>query len=1441
MASNFIQSSFAGGELSPALYARTDLAKFEVGAALLRNFIVDYRGGVVNRPGTKFCYDFSDVDGDIRLIPFVVSTEASYILAFYVGTDGGVIDVFLEGSFVTSVETPYLTDLGKLKYVQSADVLTLVHPSYPPANLSRTDASTFVYEVIEFGPTIQPPTITEMRAPHSGPYNFGYLVTSVDLDGKEESLPSNIACKHSEGMNELTNRVVGFEWDAPTQPVSRYNVFKWGPIDAVTMIPATVWGFIGSAQTTTFTDNNIAPDFAKQPPSWGDPVSGGQIQSIVVLTGGSGYDGVSGDWPAIPFVPLSITGDGTEAAGYAVIDHDNGVIVGAFLTLPGKNYTTATVTADGEDGTGATFSVTFSDIAPLYPSCVSYLQQRRVYAGSNLLPDTFAMSQPGLFDNFNSTPVALDTDAIGATISSLQVNTIKSLVPVSYGLLAFTSGGCYLIASTEGQTGGISPSTISTSQQASPGANDLIPQLVNYDVLFGQNFGNRLLRAGFAWEKQSYTVSDITNLVPHLFDSYETVDWAYAQEPNKVLWVVRDDGRLLSCTYVPEQEVFAWARHDTQGQFKAICVVPEGVKNTVYFLVKRHMETESGDGCWVTYLEKLEERGECCIFDAWHLDCAVELYKQPTDILLYITQTEDPEIVDLWSYDPCIADPAGQPTFGEAFFSYVMEAKENYSSEWADILGSGSEAFVNITNDQHNIGQWYDHVRREIIYSVAIAADPNETTNITGFTLWPGDASLALAPDDPYDTREVMNKWITRRSIDSELVESFNCWSEDETVPAGIGGGDGSWRRYVNSTADFGNYPAVLDPRTGNFWQHVFGNGVLVCCVYMFRREDDYVQIISPLQVDGADVGSHYEPVGTTEDWTYCYTELNDFINPGFEAYLVLSPREITAEETTQDRLLSYAEFPFPAPMLDFTANYRFCFSHANAMYVFMVNKVGARDYVLYKFTEPSSAPWGGPVVGGGFTDASPWTSSSGPNTNIDDYVLNSGTKTNNKLMMYFLPEENTLVCITKLIPPDTGVGVTDPLLFRMDCTYADLTADSFDYHEGFVRGYMTAAWTPTEVAAEAAWAVQDVQEVNLYLNEASYLYDDVNYAKRWMFFQVQPVVGGVWTPDAAENRKIIVEYTFTPGAAPVASTIIDEQGWDDAYTTYAAAIGNTAVVENSIDITSDDNITYQNGVYDATTNSFWWAPNSNFFLFDGAFTSREDLGCEASVPLLKLSFTSPPVSPIAVGDVVLLRCGKIEITEVVNNRHLVGRIIEDISEFLIPDDPQGDYLPIDGWFRVRPSATVTGLDHLENKEVWSLADGHVVGPLTVEGGAVNLSFVASTAVVGLRYTSQIKTLYLTAEGINSGSEQGKRKNLSGVSLRVDCSRGLSCGPSFDLLTEVPDLILAGGPQLYTGDAYTTVFPDWNTKGEICIEQVYPLPASVLGVIVGVTPGDTGR
>src|SRR6266478_7213105 len=81
MSDNVIQTSFNSGEWSPSLYAQVNLKQYHSGAALLRNFFVDTRGGATTRPGTEYIATCKSND-IVRPIPFQASFTVSYLLEF---------------------------------------------------------------------------------------------------------------------------------------------------------------------------------------------------------------------------------------------------------------------------------------------------------------------------------------------------------------------------------------------------------------------------------------------------------------------------------------------------------------------------------------------------------------------------------------------------------------------------------------------------------------------------------------------------------------------------------------------------------------------------------------------------------------------------------------------------------------------------------------------------------------------------------------------------------------------------------------------------------------------------------------------------------------------------------------------------------------------------------------------------------------------------------------------------------------------------------------------------------------------------------------------------------------------------------------------------------------------------------------------------------------
>ena len=83
MAQPAIQTSFASGEWAPKLRSRVDIQKYKAGAALLRNFYVDYAGGGAStRPGTRFINQAFQSAFPVRLIPFQPTSNLSFVLEF---------------------------------------------------------------------------------------------------------------------------------------------------------------------------------------------------------------------------------------------------------------------------------------------------------------------------------------------------------------------------------------------------------------------------------------------------------------------------------------------------------------------------------------------------------------------------------------------------------------------------------------------------------------------------------------------------------------------------------------------------------------------------------------------------------------------------------------------------------------------------------------------------------------------------------------------------------------------------------------------------------------------------------------------------------------------------------------------------------------------------------------------------------------------------------------------------------------------------------------------------------------------------------------------------------------------------------------------------------------------------------------------------------------
>lgn len=257
-----------------------------------------------------------------------------------------------------------------------------------------------------------------------------------------------------------------------------------------------------------------------------------------------------------------------------------------------------------------------------YPGAVGYYQQRLVFAGSNLSPQTVWMSKTGLFKNFGFSTPNKDDDAITFTIASKEVNRMRHLLGLRK-LLGLTSGGEWTFS---GADTGLTAKTVQASQEGYDGSAIVQPVVVGNSAVYVQARGSRVSSFGYSLNADGFAADDLTLFSAHLFRGRELTNVAYQKIPDSIVWYVRDDGVLLGLTYLPEQQLVGWHWHDTDGFVESIACVPEGQEDALYMVVRRTV-----NGVQKRYIERMASRQITSIEDAFFVDCGLTYDGRNTD------------------------------------------------------------------------------------------------------------------------------------------------------------------------------------------------------------------------------------------------------------------------------------------------------------------------------------------------------------------------------------------------------------------------------------------------------------------------------------------------------------------------------------------------------------------------------------------------------------------------------------------------------------------------------------------------------------------------------------------------------------------------------------------------------------------------------------------
>src|SRR6056300_486222 len=217
----------------------------------------------------------------------------------------------------------------------------------------------------------------------------------------------------------------------------------------------------------------------------------------------------------------------------------------------------------------------FSDTTG-HPSCVTFFEQRLVFAATKDQPQTLFFSKSGDYENMddNYHGTVADDDAIIYTIASNQVNAIRFMT-ATRTLIIGTAGGEFAV-SGGGTDVAVTPTNILIKKQSNNGAANVDALAVGNATLFLQRARRKLRELAYNFDVDGYVAPDLTILAEHISES-GFKQLSYQQEPNQVIWGVRNDGQLVGLTYQREQQVVAWHRHIFGGTFSSGNAVCESV------------------------------------------------------------------------------------------------------------------------------------------------------------------------------------------------------------------------------------------------------------------------------------------------------------------------------------------------------------------------------------------------------------------------------------------------------------------------------------------------------------------------------------------------------------------------------------------------------------------------------------------------------------------------------------------------------------------------------------------------------------------------------------------------------------------------------------------------------------------------------------------------
>jgi hypothetical protein len=569
-----IQDAMVRGEVSPRLHARASLDLYRAGLSKCSNFITLPHGGIRKRGGTMYVAPQRDEARRAYGIPFKFNSEQAYLLEM----GHFFVRVYAYGAYVTEFATIWdAADVSRLQYVQSGNVMWLVHPNYPPCKITRVTNSTWTVSTVQFddGPFASQ-NFDETKTVYASAITGAVTVTA------------NSGIFSASDVGRLFRiEMESYRGIPPWEPLARIDP---GNQNGYARYDGNVYRIEDQADPGT--------QFGNTPPTHTKGVE--QDGQRTYDGGTSNYVGVNLRYLHSGFGVVRITGFTSSTVV-------TGTVVSRLPEQVVGSGNPAYLWSFGAFNTGE------------YPVAVTIFEERLCFA-SDL---SVYCSKTGDFETFRTGEK--DDDALEFLLAGNEANTILWLADIDGFLAVGTIGGVRALSGS-GIDEALTPSSFKNRASKTFRCSPIAPVNTGQATLYVAS-GGRVLAEMQSAQNGRFEAADATQVSEHITKQGGGITCLSHQEyPDSIAWSALGSKELMGFTYQRDQEVRGFHRHllGGGGGTENVAVTPgrNGVDD-VWMMVQR------GSRRYIEMLSSPMEYGS--VNDVWCLDSALRYVGTPVN------------------------------------------------------------------------------------------------------------------------------------------------------------------------------------------------------------------------------------------------------------------------------------------------------------------------------------------------------------------------------------------------------------------------------------------------------------------------------------------------------------------------------------------------------------------------------------------------------------------------------------------------------------------------------------------------------------------------------------------------------------------------------------------------------------------------------------------